>query len=80
MESDIFTKNCAHPVFKKHAAKFVGHIEYMAEGIDHGTPKGIPKGECQRLDVASTMVVIVLNLNNLQNSLPRSLRSSPSDQ
>eukprot|EP00957_Ditylum_brightwellii_P160536 12221398-Ditylum_brightwellii.AAC.1 len=40
MESNIFTKKCACPAFEKHAAKFVGHDEYMAEGIDHGTPKG----------------------------------------
>eukprot|EP00957_Ditylum_brightwellii_P135970 10369421-Ditylum_brightwellii.AAC.1 len=40
MVSDIFTKNCARPIFKKHAAAFVGHDEYMADVQGHGTPKG----------------------------------------
>ena len=47
MESDIFTKNCARPLFEKHATKFVGHDEYMAVSMDHGTPKGrVSEVEC----------------------------------
>eukprot|EP00957_Ditylum_brightwellii_P139064 10599266-Ditylum_brightwellii.AAC.2 len=38
MWSDIFTKNCAQPLFQKHASKFVGVNEYMVH--DHDTPKG----------------------------------------
>eukprot|EP00957_Ditylum_brightwellii_P043366 3287931-Ditylum_brightwellii.AAC.1 len=35
---DIFTKNCAEPVFDKHARKFVGQDKYMV--LCRGTPKG----------------------------------------